>query len=215
MASDTQLTRAGAEDVALLADERRRYVLDVLTERETVSVEALADAVSDREPAVSDPSGIAASLRHTHLPRLADAGTLAVEANDTVVRSESPMYDSPLLDVDAGPVVFEALGHGRRQTVLSILAGVDAALSLSSLSWHVATAASDDPQAAVPERRRTSIAISLHHRHLPKLAEADAVIYDPVQNETTLADPIPDPIADVLATGSDDRCERLSSSAPT
>jgi hypothetical protein len=65
----------------LLADERRRTVLDVLAQRgATVTFEALAAAVDDceRARAVDDATRdrIRVSLHHVHLPKLAAAGLL-------------------------------------------------------------------------------------------------------------------------------------------
>ena len=76
------------ERYELLAAERRRLAVDVLSERDTpVALDDLAAAVAARETTESDPGAdavnrTAISLHHVHLPRLADAGVVEYDATD-------------------------------------------------------------------------------------------------------------------------------------
>ncbi|SFR66829.1 hypothetical protein SAMN04487947_3355 [Halogeometricum rufum] len=66
----------------LLSAERRRLTLDVVTNRSTsVSLDAVARVVADRETDADVPDDetverVAISLHHVHLPKLHDAGVV-------------------------------------------------------------------------------------------------------------------------------------------
>lgn len=73
---------------AVLADPRRRRVLDVLATRESPSLDDLARAVAEREAngrsvGADDPANVdrvRLTLHHCHLPRLAAAGIVYYDA---------------------------------------------------------------------------------------------------------------------------------------
>jgi predicted transcriptional regulator len=70
------VTRPSVDDCFhLVADSRRRYVLDAMVEGEARSVSELADRIADRSP--TDRERAATSLRHVHLPKLAEYGVVA------------------------------------------------------------------------------------------------------------------------------------------
>lgn len=87
----------------ILANDRRRTILAVLknhrdtcsNQRPTLTVEELAEAVADREDEHSttdftdeDSPRIALSLRHQHLPKIADAGLIAYDRDQATVTYE-------------------------------------------------------------------------------------------------------------------------------
>lgn len=75
-------------DVAfdLVRASRRRYVLyHLLESAEGVTVEGLATSVAAREDD-ADPDRIETSLRHSHLPKLEDAGLISLDSDRVVPR---------------------------------------------------------------------------------------------------------------------------------
>jgi len=80
----------------LLADSRRRNVLDVLADRATpVDFTDLARAVADREfDGGADPDQVervAVSLHHVHLPKMADCGVVEYDPSTNRVERYRPM----------------------------------------------------------------------------------------------------------------------------
>ncbi|NIB98363.1 hypothetical protein [Halobacterium sp. R2-5] len=77
---------------ALLASERRRYVLSVLREHESLSLPDLADEVALREhdaplPQVPEDAVLQVylSLWHVHVPKLTDADVVAYDQDRDIV----------------------------------------------------------------------------------------------------------------------------------
>lgn len=79
---------------------------------------------------------------------------------------------------------YELLAADRRQMVLDLLAGQTTSSTLEELAAGVA--AREDGTDADDEQAVQRVAISLHHCHLPKLAESGLLDYDP---ETRQIDP--------------------------
>lgn len=79
------------------------------------------------------------------------------------------------VDVD---LLFDALTSPRRRYVLAHLQQAESALALSDLATDVAHWELDSETASVPEDTRKAIYVSLHHVHLPKLADAGLLTYD-------------------------------------
>ena len=71
---------------------------------------------------------------------------------------------------------FELLASEPRRLVLEVLSDRDTPLGLDDLATAVATRRSDDlaPDSDAVEQT----AVSLHHAHLPRLADADVIEYD-------------------------------------
>jgi hypothetical protein len=71
---------------------------------------------------------------------------------------------------------FELLASERRRLALEVLSDRDTPLGLDDLATAVATRRSDDlaPDSDAVERT----AVSLHHAHLPRLADANVIEYD-------------------------------------
>lgn len=64
----------------------------------------------------------------------------------------------------------------RRQTLYYLLANRHT--DLDSLSLQIAAWERDETIAAVPEDASEAVAVSLHHNHIPRLAESGIVEYD-------------------------------------
>ena len=76
------------EALRLVADKRRRTVLQELSGNDTtpVTVDQLVADLAGGEDPVEDRRPIALELRHSHLPRLADAGVIEYDASADTVR---------------------------------------------------------------------------------------------------------------------------------
>lgn len=87
----------------LLADDRRRHVLDYLSQQvATVSLGELAEQVAIREgdPTYDHYERILTSLYHSHLPRLVDAGMVRYDVEgETVTVLAAIEAVRPYLDV--------------------------------------------------------------------------------------------------------------------
>ena len=79
--------------------------------------------------------------------------------------------------------LFEVLAHRQRRRVLGVLRSAEGSLTLTEAALELARR-SDEP---VSEERVDRIRVSLHHWHLPKLAEAGLVEFDPGRGEVALA----------------------------
>ena len=76
------------ERCELLADERRRAVLDSLDGRSTVELEPLARSVAASEESVVTDDAVERlkrMLHHVHLPKMDDLGVLEYDTADHVV----------------------------------------------------------------------------------------------------------------------------------
>lgn len=72
-------------------------------------------------------------------------------------------------------VTFGLLPNRRRSRLVSALACREPAVSLDTLAGAVADRESSSPT----DELVYEIAVTLHHAHLPRLADADVVEYDP------------------------------------
>ena len=107
-------------------------------------------------------------------------------------------YNPSTVDLTAGDI-FPLLADDRRRNMLQYLAQRTGSVSLGELAEQVAIW-EDDPTYDQYER----ILTSFHHRHLPKLTEAEVVEYD-VERETVTVQPTIDAIRPYLdlAVGDD------------
>lgn len=104
----------GADDAdevfTALSSRHRRAVLAVLGSEGTASRDELARAVSERVPDGSreDSAAVAASLHHTHLPKLAAAGLVDYDAATGTVRLTGRSTLEALFGADEGDVADRA-----------------------------------------------------------------------------------------------------------
>jgi hypothetical protein len=91
----------------MLANERRRHLLEYLTHRpgEVVPVDVLEDAVMERERPAPGPlrhrHRVQIDLHHVQLPKLADAGVIEHDPVESTVRYIGPDELADLLDATA------------------------------------------------------------------------------------------------------------------
>lgn len=91
------------------------------------------------------------------------------------------------LDLDADHA-YAVLADSRRRGLLERLRGRSAPTALADLARELATDERDEPFEDVPVEAVTRIYASLYHHHVPKLAEAGLVEYDPDDRTVALAD---------------------------
>lgn len=168
-----------------LSSARRRQALAALVESSApVSEDALALYVLSRErdepvAAVSDDdrTQAQAGLQHRHLPMLADAGLVHWDQNHgTVTTADHPLFDDStfrrLLE-RPGAVsddVISCLADERRRSVIDALE-TNGEMDLDDLAREVSRRADDEST--------DDVLVDLHHLHVPKLADAGIVDYDP------------------------------------
>lgn len=88
----------------------------------------------------------------------------------------TPDRDDARLSSRSVDVVFEILANTRRRHALSMLAEAEGAISMGELVDQLATWEAGDGEMSRVERQQ--LAASLHHTHLPKLADYGFVEYD-------------------------------------
>jgi hypothetical protein len=178
-----------------LAAARRRRVLGILrTHDEAVPVSDVAARLVTRESersivsvAPTDRRRIQVSLHHQHLPKLADAGLVELVADGDEVRiaDHDALADDAVRTVRSLPVddgldpLFDALADARQRTLLSVLGLLHHPVSARRLARRVVAEERDRSPAAVPDDAVERALASLRHVHLPTLADADLLSWDP------------------------------------
>lgn len=176
-----------------VADRRRRHVVRLLVDaRSPLSVEDLAIhlATMDGEKPLSEVTEREFRSRRTDLtqillPRLEDAGLLTWDQEDgTVTTTGHPAFDDPKFERIVEPetgnwdAVLANLAHERRRVALSELKAESVPMTVTDLARTMA-AHETNTEAERDRDAVESLCTSLHHVHLPKLAEAGLVEYDP------------------------------------
>lgn len=161
-----------------LTEARRRRILAVLSERSGPTTEGqLAELVAAGS---DDPvESVKAELRHTHLPKLADAGLVGWDRSKAVVlQGDHPAFGDDwfegILDAEGEGLdaTIAALSDEHRRAVLAVLERRNGPQILDELAREIVdrkpgeTGSVDD------------VRVQLHHTHLPKLADAGLVEYE-------------------------------------
>lgn len=106
---------------------------------------------------------------------------------------------------------FDLLGDGTRRRALAALQATDGAISLDELAEATASRAEDVTPGELSADRWERTAASLHHCHLPKLADAGVVDYDIVENQVEPTDEVEalEPYFELIETEGTDDSGRL------
>jgi len=178
-----------------VSNGRRRRILSILRDAD----DPIDESTLARRLAVEDPAADASEegtrsvrvdLAHVHLPKLEDAGL--VERDDGAVTTGShPILDEPefdrILDGEGDRLDerLSCLAHERRRVVLTVLDGRSGPVPQQAVAHEVVCRERGvDPSAEAVE----SALRSLHHVHLPKLADAGLVEFDREAGTVTGAD---------------------------
>lgn len=173
-----------------LANCRRRTVVSILLNRDSSLTEReLAGLLVETDPGEPDTESISERIRtihtdlcHVHLPRLESAGLVnwdRVEA--TVTATDHPAFRDPqferILEAELpdGDDVVACLADERRRRILSVLAVREEPLTREALARAVIAR----EQTQKSRGDEDDVRLSLAHVHLPKLADAGIVMYDP------------------------------------
>ena len=184
----------------LLSSGRRRRLVAHLHARD--GPVSLSDAIEHVAESEGDDrrTSVATEFHHVHLPKLADADVvrhdrdadvLEAGANaDRAVRllesvteefsadSRDGRRSNPLADACSTDDAFRLLADRTRRILVSLLGGNDEQVHLDDLAERVAAWKEDKPVTEVTADERESTKIELHHKHLPKLADAGVLDYD-------------------------------------
>lgn len=180
------------EILKALSDGRRRTVLRVLQERSVpVADEEVATVVVATEQAkrlleVTEPEmeTVLCDLRTSQFPVLENADLINWDKSaDTVALTTHPtLHNSTFTriletDILGWDTVLASLAHERRRTALAVLATHDNPLSKVALAREIASHETDDGTRPDPDRV-DELCLTLHHIHLPHLADAGLIEYD-------------------------------------
>lgn len=172
-----------------LGDGRRRALLDIVLDRVSPVAErevAIHLAAREQEKSVinvteDEVQTIRLDLHHVQLPMLEEADLIDWDRDkETVTTTGHPALWNPHFkriietETEEWSAVVANLADTQRRIILAALAGQDGPLSRNELAHEVLTRNPDgDPQSDME-----TFLVSLHHVHLPKLADAGLIEYD-------------------------------------
>ncbi|WP_229380303.1 DUF7344 domain-containing protein [Haloterrigena salifodinae] len=106
--------------------------------------------------------------------------------DDTPCSTAAPGPDPTDIESIAADTALEALSNERCRCVLQCLLPVDNPMALADLADEVAALENGTGTTDVSKEDVKDVYMSLYHADIPKLAAADIVEYDQVQNTVTL-----------------------------
>lgn len=179
-----------------LRSENCREVVQVLrAHNDAITVTELAKRVATTESASTADASAVDSVRirlhHVDLPKLADAGLLDwdKEAGE-VFPTDHPVYDGSSADEDGSVASSRAstatLADDRRREILASIESDGGPITRETLARNVAARDADGEPS---QSRIENVLIQLHHRHLPKLADAGLLEYDRSDGRITYQGP--------------------------
>lgn len=110
--------------------------------------------------------------------------TLVRFPGESVSSGVTPQLQNP----EYKTTIYQCLSHPHRRYTLHRLHETETPLALTALADTIADWAAESPQSDRSDQTTRDVQMTLHHIHLPKLADADLVRYDPDQKEVGLSD---------------------------
>lgn len=206
-ASNTSLTPQLEREIYDAASSRlRRFVLAVARERNRpVGPEELATRLAARRRGkplrrVTDEEhrDALAALHHTHLPKLEEVGLVRRDSDGRVTATDGSLVRRAGLDGTLENVhdrreedldeLFDLLSEPVRGTLLAVLDDVareDFPLDVEAVADAVLERSGPGREPGPTDDARERLVVSLHHRHLPKLADAGVLAYDREERTVT------------------------------
>lgn len=89
---------------------------------------------------------------------------------------------------EAANDAFDVLGHHRRRYALQCLREYENPMALADLADEVAVREYDAPLPEIDAETVKEVYVSLYHAHIPKLADADHVLYYQGRDSVALTD---------------------------
>lgn len=174
--------------LAAVKSSRRRRILQILADRVSpVDEEELAIrlAAAERETSLQsvrdeEVQSLRADLRHHQLPMLEKVGLIARDG-ETVTTTDHRVFEDrqtrQLIEAedDGWDSVIDCLAAERRRIVLAVLEGRTEPMARADLAREVARRESTGEPS---DDEVKTVLVSLHHVHLPKLANAGLVEYN-------------------------------------
>lgn len=178
---------------------RRRRLLDHLRGRsDPVSEGELAAriAAGDREPSEEVPDdevrAVHVALRHVDLPRVSDAGLVSWDESTGTLE---PVEDPDLSETEVRQLFADGWDdaaavsrYERRRAAIAVLRETSGDVQVNDVAAEVAAHETED-EVAPSASDVDEVGVALHHRHLPKLQEANLVEYDPVEGTVAYTGP--------------------------
>lgn len=173
----------GTRSIGLLSDETRRRILQVLHENPGIlSTEDLAEQlIADSDDATpADTERLQIRLHHVHLPKLAEYGLINWDKQEQAVSTPNRPVHEPAgfreltkgSSEEAAPRPFT---DDRLNAVLAIIEYGQRPPAREALARRLAQ---QEFEGQPTESRVKDISVELHHKHLPKLAEAGLIEYN-------------------------------------
>ncbi|WP_128476097.1 DUF7344 domain-containing protein [Halorussus pelagicus] len=178
-----------------LENEDCRVLLWHLAESDdALVVDDLVDRLAETE---TDEERLRARLHHSHLPKLADAGLVAYDAErELVAYGEDARFEAMVPIIESfeqtdHPISLDSLlgllaDFRRREALVTLLNHED--LSLPDLADEVTIAERGEPLTRIDADDVLQVYLSLYHTHVPKLARAGLVDYDQDDDYVALTD---------------------------
>jgi hypothetical protein len=111
---------------------------------------------------------------------------------DSTVRSfvplESLSVSVTIPDPSVADRLLATLSHHRRRATLTALSRTDAPMALDDLATEVARAETSSASAGTDAETVRAVRLSLHHAHVPQLADAGLVRYDRERRTVSLTE---------------------------
>ncbi|WP_411965121.1 hypothetical protein [Haloferax sp. YSMS24] len=197
-----EMCSCSSATIRALDSSVRRRALALLLERGTAGLDVLSSELtrdsehSHADGHVDEEKAMAASLYHTHVPKLEAAGLVSVnrDGDALTLHLHRDIYGGPLtpqllrsVDQEVWSAVAAVHRDERRGAVLGLLAESETTLTVSSLASRLFESQGQTSGRTVGEgtETRTEIETTLHHVHLPVLAQAGFVEYDTTSGEVT------------------------------
>lgn len=190
--------REGLDGIfACLANGDRRRLLGILFDRrpDSMTRRDLASQFAREENSLADDPDqevrqASADLHHDHLPKLEAAGLIDrdVDRGTVAITDHLAFRDPGIVDAignewegdpESLDALFGALADGRRRTILDVLSHQFQPIHTETLAREVGADERDVAEHEVPATDVEAILVSLRHVHLPTLADAGLIEYDP------------------------------------